>query len=416
MENKHICAICNKEVKRLGVHIKSHNISSKDYYDQYLKTDFEGICLFCRKSTKFINLEQGYRQFCSLECSGKSEQTRNKFKQTCLKRYGVDSPGKMLDHNSKAQQTCLKKYGNPTFRNSEHAKQTCLEKYGGTGFASKELNIKAKQTTLERYGDSYYYNYEKAKQTCLEKYGGIGFASKELNKKVKQTCLEKYGDANYLNSKQAKITKLERYGDICYNNQEKAKQTCLEKYGVTNPAQVREIQQKAAITRKRTNIATDGTLLDSKWECEIYNFCIKNDIPIERNIPIKFEFEGKLKVIFIDFKIDDTLIEVKGSHLLKGCFDHKKEIKIDTKLQLYKQYNVVLITDYKDLFNNINLKGIDINLFLKPELSFIENNDEKIYWKIIKNILNTKENYITNKQILTAVKNIKAGDDNGKVD
>ena len=56
MENKHICAICNKEVKRLGVHIKSHNISSKDYYDQYLKTDFEGICLFCRKSTKFINL------------------------------------------------------------------------------------------------------------------------------------------------------------------------------------------------------------------------------------------------------------------------------------------------------------------------------------------------------------------------
>ena len=85
-------------------------------------------------------------------------------------------------------------------------------------------------------------------------------------------------------------------------------------------------------------------------------------------------------------------------------------------IELYKQYNVILITDYKDLFNDVTLKGIDINLFLKPELSFIKNKDEKIYWEIIKDALNSEENYITNKQILTAVKNIKGGDDNGKVD
>ncbi len=71
------CKICNKIIEytkyhtnQVSAHLKKHNISQKDYYDIYLKRPDEGICPICHKEAIFINVYNGYRQFCSNRCGG----------------------------------------------------------------------------------------------------------------------------------------------------------------------------------------------------------------------------------------------------------------------------------------------------------------------------------------------------------
>ena len=49
------------------MHLKKHRMSSKDYYDKYIKQDGEGLCKRCGKPTKYGDFK--YRVFCSRKCS-----------------------------------------------------------------------------------------------------------------------------------------------------------------------------------------------------------------------------------------------------------------------------------------------------------------------------------------------------------
>lgn len=69
-----ICKICNEKLsgknrmvvtKLVQNHLKKkHFISSKDYFDKYMKKEDEGICPQCGKETKFLGLYQRYYRFC----------------------------------------------------------------------------------------------------------------------------------------------------------------------------------------------------------------------------------------------------------------------------------------------------------------------------------------------------------------
>ncbi|MCR4286048.1 MAG: endonuclease domain-containing protein [Candidatus Kaiserbacteria bacterium] len=71
------CLVCNKGFKRLGGHvIDAHKMTSKQYYDKFLKLEGEGCCLMCGKETKFSASykrakRKGYDRFCSISCSTK---------------------------------------------------------------------------------------------------------------------------------------------------------------------------------------------------------------------------------------------------------------------------------------------------------------------------------------------------------
>jgi very-short-patch-repair endonuclease len=52
-------------------HIHTHNISTKDYYDKFIKKENEGKCKRCNKETKFASINSGYQLFCSRSCSNK---------------------------------------------------------------------------------------------------------------------------------------------------------------------------------------------------------------------------------------------------------------------------------------------------------------------------------------------------------
>ena len=170
------CAICNIEFSRLGSHVKTHNISIKEYYDMFIKSNDEDICPVCKKENSFLGLTKGYTSHCSLICKGKDPKVKEKVEQTCLdrygatnvyaseygkqqikqtnlERYGVENPQQNLDIKQKTEQTNLIKYGHTNFSNPDKAKQTCLVKYGVDNPAKhKSIQTKIQETTLERYG------------------------------------------------------------------------------------------------------------------------------------------------------------------------------------------------------------------------------------------------------------------------
>jgi hypothetical protein len=75
-----MCQICKKEFENyisLGRHLRIHKITSKEYYDRFLKKEDEGICPVCDKETSFINLNKGYCKFCSYKCARSGENNPN---------------------------------------------------------------------------------------------------------------------------------------------------------------------------------------------------------------------------------------------------------------------------------------------------------------------------------------------------
>ena len=251
------------------------------------------------------------------------------------------------------------------------------------------------------------------------------FSKKEVQEKIRQTMLKRYGVEHPMQSKQI---------------QNKMKQTNLERYGVENVYQSREVRAKCVKTAKNTKSNVDDSKFDSSFERDVYDYCKRNNIEIEdRQVPIKYEYNGKEHTTFIDFKIDGYLIECKGSHLLEGVFDYKQEVPIEKKIEIYRKNHVIIVSNDRDLFpkaesedsNGLKylhkcpypLIGIDIDLFRNPEFPCkkdrlkclykvrVDNNpstlevwsDEKLRWKMIKSRIDYVGGFINNKSILTAM-------------
>ena len=188
------CQICNKKcynIHGLSQHLTwAHkDISKQQYYDQYiLKFEKEKFCPICGKEKKCCGLN-GYVY---ITC-GNRECIKYIYKQTNLKKYGVENP-----------------------------------------YQSKEVKYKIKQTNLKKYGVENYTKTEeykeRVKSICLKKYNVEHFLSSDkIKKKIKQTLLKNYGvDHNW----KSNIIKYE------------IKKTNLKKYGVENPFQAKEIIQK----------------------------------------------------------------------------------------------------------------------------------------------------------------------------
>ena len=127
-----------------------------------------------------------------------------------------------------------------------------------------------------------------------------------------------------------------------------------------------ERARKSAITRSHYQ-AKDGLNLDSSWEVIVYNYCLDYGLSIERNIPLSFIDSNNIQYItLIDFKINNKLYEVKGNHLLEGCFK-ETTLSMEDKLKIYADNDVTIITTNiqkyinEDMYKNI--KFIDINNF-----------------------------------------------------
>lgn len=295
-------------------------------------------CYKCGR--EFERSEQAIKERPVAQC--KSCQLReayaNRDKQACLE---------------KQRKTCLEKYGvdNPAKSDAVKAKQaaTCLERYG----AKSPLCFNENKASID-----FKKRGQTIKATMESKYGGCTYASEELNNKAQKTCMEKYGQkvfagTNVWNEKREQ-TLIKVYGSLENAYREimgKSKQTWLEKYGVDNPGFL-------SVYRKR-KIQYDGLSFDSKPEVEFYKFFQEKGIKIERNVePLEYEVKGKKHKYFPDFKIGDTLYEIKGDHFIdeEGYlidFFGDGE-RLTEKTECLKQHNVILIkaSQLQEFFDN----------------------------------------------------------------
>ena len=174
--------------------------SYKEILDRIkFKIEIRPTCKLCGANVKYkglLNNQPTYKTYCSCSCAQKSEETRKKYKEKCIQKYGVDN------------------------------------------------SLKDKQVQ------------EKKKKSLIEHYGVVvPSKSDEIKEKIKNTCLEKYGAASLLQSgeirKKIEITNLEKYGSITpLGNTEFMKIKIKEKYGVEYSTQIPYVKKK----NKRRNI------------------------------------------------------------------------------------------------------------------------------------------------------------------
>lgn len=205
-----ICKICGKEVKNKGItsHLRKHKMSDKEYYDKYVKTKFEGICKICEKPTKFFGNVNGYATYCGNRCAQLDPETRLKYEQTCLYKYGAINVYASEYGKDQIKKTCLAKYGTEYALQSdevkEHIKKTNLDRYGVENpQQNKEIKEKTSKTNLDKYGNKCALHnpkvWKKAVNT-MKKNGNYSSLEDMLEQFFKQNNIEyviQYKDKRY---------------------------------------------------------------------------------------------------------------------------------------------------------------------------------------------------------------------------
>lgn len=180
MSKEITCQICNKSFKPLGIpsHLnRKHNIGVLEYFNTYMKTENEGICLTCGEATNFVSIVKGYSQYCSKKCANcnkdKIKKGIDNFKQTIK-----ENPAIMKDIHQKRRKTLLE---NPEImeKKIEQYKQWCIDNPDKI----KERNEKYKQWCID--------NPEKVKEKTEKRsktYKNNPNIQKNSSKKYKEWC------------------------------------------------------------------------------------------------------------------------------------------------------------------------------------------------------------------------------------
>lgn len=333
------CEICGFECdsKIFSSHLKhKHDITSKDYYDRYLKKENEGFCVVCGKPTKLIGF-RGYRKYCCRACSTQDSDVKEKAQQTIREHFGSEGLKSSLVRE-KARKTSLEKYGteNPSQSDKvkEKVKKTNLERYSVEYvFQSEMIKSKIKETNFKKYGFEYSSQNEeqkiktsktmksqglkKQRTTNIDRYGVLYVNQlAEIKEKKKQTCLKRFGEDNPLKVKaireQIKQTNLEKYcveniGQLpnnrnSFESQEKRKNTNLQRWGVDNPIQNKEIRNKRLQTLKENGTFNTSALeVYFKSRCDDLNMvvCCQGETKDIR-YPYAYDFYFREKDLFIE--------------------------------------------------------------------------------------------------------------------
>jgi hypothetical protein len=308
---------------------------------------------------------------------------------------------------------------------------------------SSECAAKLRERTMvEEYGVDNIMKLDSMKKELrtknLEKYGvPYIFQSEEFVEKRKQTSLRKYGTQDPMQSDIVKLHHQEtiekRYG--CKSALTIPEVRVAQRVYYQDPENAQNSARKRLSSMKEV-VASDEKHFDSKYELYVYEFCLRNNLDVQCQIPIEFTYQNKLRHTFIDFMIEGMLFECKGSHLLNGCYDHSNLlVPISEKLEVYRNNNVFIITDVhgKGLVENSkglkeqeeyhDLIGIDIELFSDPQFPFrvdrpelfykvkVNNrmscydgfNDELTRWKMILNRIEYSGGFIDSRKIVTAL-------------
>jgi hypothetical protein len=272
------------------------------------------------------NIKNGGYYSCSSKCS------REKVKNTCMERYGVESTTSLEWVQDKMKATSIKHFGVPHCQQNEEikekTKQTQNELYGGMGLGSKSTSKKIKKTNKEKYGYEMLMQTpefkEKTKITNVKLYGTENvFASDIIKEKIKDFYRENFGVEHNMQLDSCKekrtLTYIDRYGfdhatksEIVKN---KTRQTKKEHCGYENNTQNPEMFHKMQMNSFKAKLYKDTTLsYQGSYEYDFLEFCEKYNIVVENGPSLRYIHNNKNRVYHSDFYLPkyNLIIEVKS--------------------------------------------------------------------------------------------------------
>jgi hypothetical protein len=263
----------------------------------------------------------------------------NKSKMVFMEKYGVDCVLKSEEIKNKIRDTNLKKYGVDCVFKSEEIKDkirdTNLERYGVDSILkSKEIRDKSKNTNLERYGvDNPFYSDSKFRKDINDKLK-ISLNKDFVKEKRKETCFEKYGFSNPMQVD---------------NIKKKCKNTNFEKYGTRHPMQsglVFDRMMKSAFkykTHKGSNIDYQGT-----YELDFLERYYEK-LNISKIEPIRYKHNDKYHYYHPDFYIPEynLIVEIKSTYTYNYDLE-RNQAKYDYSIRAGYNFIFIIDKDYTD--------------------------------------------------------------------
>lgn len=296
--------------RKINLHLPELEISFKERFYLMENNMIHLPKCECGNVVKFVDMQRGYRKFCSRRCMLDSPVVKNKRKLTNIDKWGVDNPSKNKNIREKIEETNKKKFGEryPLMSKDvlEKTKGEFLLKWGVDNPSKVEsIRLKAMQTNVERYGNEVASKSDAIKQRTKEKFienWGVDNPSKikEVREKAKGTMLNKYGVEFALQN-----------ADIF----SKVKKTNLENWGVEYPTQNEEIRDKI----ERTNLIRYGYKLPSQSD------------------EVKDKIRKKNKESYNKSKIDQANIQKYGKSHISKTYEYRNKFNI-TKNPNYLNY------------------------------------------------------------------------------
>lgn len=135
----------------LGCHLSRNNISTKHYYDTYIKKPGEGVCKMCGNPTRFNSITRGYSTYCSNKCINDDPVVKQKMadsaRNTFMERYGVENISQLDEIKKKKEHTFQRNYGvSSVFQLPE-----VIEKSHSKKVVDSQKETR-KKSLLEKYG------------------------------------------------------------------------------------------------------------------------------------------------------------------------------------------------------------------------------------------------------------------------
>lgn len=192
------CIICGEEFT------PKNQLAQICYKEHYRK------CKYCGENFLIKKMRYLDRDFCfNKECADKS-RTENR-KRYNLENLGVEHHMQLKENTDKMLNTNKKNHNGQLAWNTKKQKQTMLKKYGvDNPGKSKESREKGKRTCLERYGSETYNNPKKNletfKITSSKKYGVELTSATQIRftNKQKEIILVKENFEKFINDRYVK--------------------------------------------------------------------------------------------------------------------------------------------------------------------------------------------------------------------
>lgn len=188
----------------------------------YMNLTEHKTCKCCDNVPKFKTYKDGYNTYCSTKCMNNDQDHKDKISKTMIDKYG----GHILslpETREKIKNTNIKRYGVSSTNSLESVKDkiknTIIDRYGVDNISKCDINInKIKEKHMSKYGVPWPTMRkeikDKIKNTNLNRYNTeYPTQNKEIKDKIKSTNIKKYGSASYLNSQKYKTSRIE----ILYN-------------------------------------------------------------------------------------------------------------------------------------------------------------------------------------------------------